>query len=485
MISSTFRNRILFGLARCLLVLSPLGVAQAKPDPLAALESAVRKETEKVKPGDDFEDGEQPRSVATRMLGRLRDAVNRNDPRQADAVLAEITALFKSDAVRSAVGKLREEQAAKENESLAKISGVLASAATAVKNARKPADLDAAIRDLRNFPGYQEPLSQQIRNELQKVQTARQFVLYWQDYLAAQAVGDWQRALQGLQSASGVSTDLMERSQILSRIDEVSKRKSPDQEGQARQIMAKVKSLDDIPAALAALAALEPRPGAGDFQCLIPTLRLELSRISQVYREYQAGLPTSIQVRGFDGPAANEETFGLVLPLKVQLLHTIVARALEVDEKLKPGPDEPIRAYVDRIAALAFEKGEIRLFIRARELRNKLDGIVLSSANISITQSLLAGLNQEEAGQWAAAVVSYETALKYGGDVVPAKHIGTRLEGIKAAHPKEFEQGFERFMSGFQPIPQNQNPGGTDKIVIPEAPEKSVSPTPKPPSSPR
>lgn len=77
-------------------------------------------------------------------------------------------------------------------------------------------------------------------------------------------------------------------------------------------------------------------------------------------------------------------------------------------------------------------------------------------------------------------MVSYETALKYGADVVPAKHIGERLEKMKAAHPKEFEQGFQRFMAGLQPVPPNQSPNVTNKIAIPEGPVPSVSPASSP-----
>jgi hypothetical protein len=486
MITLNRRSRIVCWLP-LFVVTFQMSMAQAQYDSLATLESAVRKETEKAK-GSGFENGNQPRNAGLILLTQLREAIGRNDSRQTDAALAEIVALFESAPVRAVASKLRGElhveQAAREKERLAKIKAVLASASVALKTARRPVDLDGTIRDLRNLPEQQESGSAEIREQLQKAQSARQFVLLWQDYLAADAAGNAERAQQALQSASGIATDLMARSQILSRSDEISKRKGPDPAGQARQIAAKVKSLDDIPGALDALAALEPKPGisAGDYHGLVETLRLELSRISQVYREYQAGLPTSLQIRGFDAPTPNEETFRTILPLKVQLLRTIVPRALEVDEKLKPNPEEPIRGYLDRIAALAFEKGDLRLLVRARDLRNKLDGVLLSSAAASVSQSLLAGLNQEEAGQWAAAVVSYETALKYGADVVPARHIGERLEKMKAAHPREFEQGFQRFMTGLQPVPPNPAANAADKIVIPEAPApvQSVSPASPP-----
>lgn len=463
-----------------------IGLAHAQTDSLAALESAIRKEIQKSETSDS-ENRDRPRNPGF-ILSQLREAVRRHDSRQTDAALAEITALFVSEPVRTMAdklrGELRVEQAAREKERVTRIRALLAGASAAIKAARKPADLDNAIRDLRDFTEHQQPDSAEIRDEMRKVQNARQFVLFWQDYLAADAAGDSKRAQQALQNASGIATDLMPRSQILSRADEVSNRKSPDLDlhEQAREIAAKAKSLDDIPAALDALAALEVKPGIspGDYRDLVETLRRDLLRISQVYREHQAGLPTSLQISGFDTPTQNEETFRVVLPLRVQLLRTILPRALEVDEKLKPNPEEPIRGYLDRVAAFALEKDDLRLLVRVRDLRNKLDRTLVSNVSVSVSQSILAGLNQEEAGQWAAAVVSYETALKYGADIVPAKHIGERLERIKAAHPREFEEGFQRFMAGFQPIPSNPSANDANKIIIPEASAQAVS-SPSPP----
>lgn len=482
---SVLNRRIFRGLL--LLVFTfQLGLAQAQSDSMTELESAIRKETEKPK-ASGSEKQDRPRNEGSMWLAQLRDAVRRHDSQLAEAALAEITALFASKpAVRAMAvklrGELRVERVAREKETITKIRALLDGAAAAVRAARTAADLDNAIRDLRDFAEYPQPDSAAIRDEMRKVQNARQFVLQWQDYLAADAAGDLQRAELALQNASGMATDLVPRSQILSRADEVSKRKTPDLYEQAREITAKTKSLDDIPGAVDALAALERKPGISqrDYRDLVETLRWDLMQISQAYREYQAGLPTSLQIAGFESPRQSEEAFRVILPLRLQLLRAILPRALEVDEKLKPNPDEPIRGYLDRMEAFALEKDDLRLLVRVRDLRNKLDRVLPSNVNVFVSQFLLAGLNQEEAGQWAAAVVTYETALKHGADVVPTKSVGERLERIKAAHPKEFEEGFRRFMAGPQPMPQNLAPNAANEVIIPEAPSQSVSsPSPR------
>jgi hypothetical protein len=62
---------------------------------------------------------------------------------------------------------------------------------------------------------------------------------------------------------------------------------------------------------------------------------------------------------------------------------------------------------------------------------------------------MLAGLNQETAGQYAPAVVSYEQALKFPNTYLPAKFIGDRLNNIQKNHPAEYADGLQ--LSGLAP----------------------------------
>ena len=80
--------------------------------------------------------------------------------------------------------------------------------------------------------------------------------------------------------------------------------------------------------------------------------------------------------------------------------------------------------------------------------------------------------NQEIAGQYSLAVLSYEQALASGTDLVPPKIIGERLAAIKADHLQEFQQGLDlyltpptpRYPAGYPyppgyPYPQGYRPG--------------------------
>ena len=58
-------------------------------------------------------------------------------------------------------------------------------------------------------------------------------------------------------------------------------------------------------------------------------------------------------------------------------------------------------------------------------------------------ESMLAGLNQETAGQYTAAVLSYEQALKVPDTYLPAKFIGDRLNGIQKDHPDDYAKALQ------------------------------------------
>jgi hypothetical protein len=68
-----------------------------------------------------------------------------------------------------------------------------------------------------------------------------------------------------------------------------------------------------------------------------------------------------------------------------------------------------------------------------------------SPVDVSRLEPLVAAQNQDEAGQFTQAVASYQSALRNGGELVPARQIGQRLDTIKAEHPNEFAAGMEIF----------------------------------------
>jgi len=61
--------------------------------------------------------------------------------------------------------------------------------------------------------------------------------------------------------------------------------------------------------------------------------------------------------------------------------------------------------------------------------------------DLSGYRAFFTALNQERAGQIAAAVRSYLSCLRTAGPNLPAEEVGRRLKQLKGNYPKEFETG--------------------------------------------
>ena len=250
--------------------------------------------------------------------------------------------------------------------------------------------------------------------------------------------------------------------------------------------MEKTKSLDAIPAALDALTELQRQPGSSNnYNDPVVVTRNELKTILQAYHAYQAGLPCQLPVRPNTSNPGTVEASDAVLPLRVEVLLLTAPRILNVGENLKPTAGETIDKYLVRVMADAQERADAGLIGRVRELQDVLSGKQNTGSSLGFLQTLLAAQNQEVAGQFAPAVISYQLTLKTGGELVPAKAIGQRLDGIKAAHPEDYEKGLQLFLSNQTPAyPRgysgNMQPANTVTIPEPIPGKPAVSPSPSP-----
>ena len=447
---------VLVGLA---VALSPAR-AEDTPDTMQALKTAMRAEITEQQPKPAAEEDERAsfrgRAGSGEMfLAQLQSVIDSDEPQGIDRVLNEIPEYFKSDAVRTASTKLRDElrrQREAKDEALVKsCRDAIGEAGQAVRSANTPADLDATLRALGEpgqRPDYRAPAA--VSAVFERVRGARRFVIGWQDYLSARGHGDSEAARQSLQNiSSSDEPDLMPRSEILARVEDLKAAKEHSLDDGANGIVERTKTLDDIAGSLFALEALQQKTG-NDYAARTKANALvtELQLLGGIYNDYRAGLPTTVErlltrISGADSPAPQ------MLGLREQLLRLVCARQLNVENRFKPGAQEPFQDYLKRVMADAQERCDVRLIVHVKELQTRADAWSSHVSNQSYSpsqvnlQSLLAAQNQEEAGQYVPAVISYQAALKTGGDLVPAKAIGTRLDAIKAAHPTEFEKGME------------------------------------------
>ncbi|MFL6589892.1 MAG: hypothetical protein ACJ8M4_06935, partial [Chthoniobacterales bacterium] len=130
--------------------------------------------------------------------------------------------------------------------------------------------------------------------------------------------------------------------------------------------------------------------------------------------------------------------------LKLELTRLVLPRFLQVQEKA--AADELVDSYVERMMRLAFERCDPRLIQRVYHVRNAINGNGNAFQFSPGLDALLAAKNQDDAGQFLPAVISYQRALRLGGELVPAESIGKRLAAIKAANPAEYEAGMKKFL---------------------------------------
>jgi hypothetical protein len=163
-----------------------------------------------------------------------------------------------------------------------------------------------------------------------------------------------------------------------------------------------------------------------------------------------------------------------------------------------PKPGETVDAYIQRVADQAKAAGDVPLMTRARDVQRWLGagGYQGGSENNPAITMFMAGQNQETAGQFMLAIMSYENALRIGRDDVPAKAIGDRLKALQTEHPGEFEEAMKNILNpthrdgnfglpgAGRPYPMGRGPSGAERPLVVPGQSASVPPTATPAATP-
>ena len=449
-------------------------------DLLNQLETAMRGELAQKKSTRDLGDRRERQEVtAASVLLQLRATVSRTEGSQQEESLNQVLLAYDSEPVRLALEKLRlalrSEREARQKAFVARAQATLDQARKAIQNARTAADLDSVLRDLALLQENRDGVVPEINTLLGRARSAREFTIQWQDYLAHLAAGRTKLAEQSLQNVSRMTNaEMLPRSEILARMGQFKEEAQTSPFVPLREIIAKTKTLDDLPAAIDALREKAKPPYQHDDPAWI--LQSELVHIQTCYAEFKAGMPILLQIRpSLVQNPPHSDALALALPLKLQLMRLVFPRFLQIDQA--PAREESLDHYVERILKLALERCDARLIARTAELQTIVNATYQTPEYSKSLDTLLAAQNQEEAGQFAPAVISYQRALRMGGDLTPAKPIGARLKAIKAAHPAEYEMGLKVFLAAPDPQPPhmriNQQPA---TLKIPGLDFKPASP---------
>ena len=273
-----------------------------------------------------------------------------------------------------------------------------------------------------------------------------EFARRWQDFLAARAAGNVEKARSVLSELTGLGRDYpgVPRSAILARAygEEIGKTGGKKTTGPVaslaspEQILEKIKSLEDLDRLLPEFSAAI----TGDRGTWSNVLN-DLQTLARTYRELRAGNSTRISL-GLSGLDSTREP---VAALRGQLAIYALPRILSVKDEDKPLPTENALTYLRRMLALARDRKDWQFASRIHSVvqTTQVSDPLLRTADSTALSSFLAALNLEKGRQYSLAVNSFQTALKTGSDFIPAEEIGEHLEAIKRDHPADYEAGLQ------------------------------------------
>jgi hypothetical protein len=166
--------------------------------------------------------------------------------------------------------------------------------------------------------------------------------------------------------------------------------------------------------------------------------------------------------------------------IRSQLFLLALQSRFESFQGKPPAPTEKPLDFVNRVIADAAGRQDWELLRRAEQSRSALDssiGYGAAPADTHAVDNIIAGTHQEEAGQYALAVQSYEAALKSNDPAVPAKILGDKLAAIQRDHPKDYADGIA--LTESPPAPHYyQPPPATTRGPLPPAVTNTVAPIP-------
>jgi hypothetical protein len=441
-------------------LLQPSVHATPLDDKIAALKTAIKDEVA----GNLSKAPDAPLSAAYSNTGYLIASFDQipaqmdspNTVNNIDVQLSQVLANYHSPEAQKAGLDLRaevqRERQARVDAAVAHGQALLKKASAAVTGAKKTEDIDETLSDLQKFLIQRNGYNAVDQTLYQQVSSGFDFARAWQEYLAHLAHDESELAQTALQQINQTNSEvgLLPRSVVLDRLNILSASISAKntaaanaENSEVASILSNVKTLDDLRPAVQKLSALSHSDSGvahKAYMTLVPLARL--------YESAKEGLPQVLNLNF----ASDSGELGIRPQIQAQLLVFVLRHYFDSYKGPTPAGDEKPQDFVNQVIADAVARQDWPLLRKALNgqaylNRNSSLGVYATNTISSSVESLLAGLNQEEAGQFAMAVMSYQTALKASDTTTTAKLIGDKLEAIRKDHPNEYEEGKQIFIS--------------------------------------
>jgi hypothetical protein len=381
-----------------------------------------------------------------RMISFIERSSNSGSDRDTLAQhLDSIESLFTRLEVKRAAEKMLEEIRREEKEAeaarIAEAETLIKRIQQTVKSANEPSDLDELLADLSKRK-LRRPIgqSEEARNLDASLESAREFVATWQNYLSAVKINhssEIRMALDTLLSEEKMD-GFMPRSEILA----IQRKYQPGM-SEIIGIVTGIGSLEEIPAAMNKLRDVN----TPDDYVSVSNLIGPLSHLDEKYQEWKLGLPVMLPMNWQGGNALVSEIDAKMIGLRAEFMKLAIPRHVKAPEGTSAKPGETVEEFIVRLEEEARKAEDPSLALRVRELQKLMSrGSSHISADLTGINTYYAAKNQEEAKQFDLAVISYQQALKSGADLIPVKTIGARLEIIEREHPAEYKAGMDRFL---------------------------------------
>jgi hypothetical protein len=302
--------------------------------------------------------------------------------------------------------------------------------------------------------------------EQEKLEAARQFLGQWQKYVAQDSAGYDAAALNTLRTISENPTafPLAPLSYINAQIDRLAQ---SDPSARIEKILSAVKTLDDLPAGIAALKSLSLHgPEASAANMIITELAgLDSGAAALKSGDYAAALsaiatpPVPQESAGFQREDSRPSFPAVVMDSQVftglpaatyfslrrQLLNALVPAYLGLAESSQPNPGEDPSQYLLRLAGAAAGRGD---FGQVSQILGTYKVCAFNNsappwvdAAIAASSAYYQGQKLEQAGSFAAALSAYERVLEQEpSQYSPVAQATARITALRKDHPAEINK---------------------------------------------